>query len=87
MGSLLRTILIFAIVYYLFKKVGGFFYRTVAGSPDPQSGNSSQQRGGFNNQGSQSRMGEIRVEKNPTQGKKSGADFKGGEYVDFEEVD
>ena len=81
MGSLIRMILIFAIVYYLIKKVGGFFYRTVAGSSDNSQTNSQQRHSRH-----QHREGEIRVEKAPNN-KKSASDFKGGEYVDFEEVE
>lgn len=82
MGSLIRIILIFAIVYYLIKKVGGFFYRTVAGSSGQNQGNASRQRYSSH----QKREGEIRVEKAPNN-KKPATNFKGGEYVDFEEVE
>ena len=41
----------------------------------------------YSKQTNQRPEGSIRVDTNPNQGKKNTEDFKGGDYVDFEEID
>ncbi len=80
MGALLKFILIIGIIYWLFKTVGKFFFNTLTnkeGGQNPFQGNQQQPP----------REGSIHVDYNPNEKKGNQQDFKGGEYVDYEEVD
>ena len=76
MSVLLKFILISIVIFYVLRKVMGFFFRIMAGNqPPPQ------------NQRPPKREGEINIDYNPQHSdKKFGDDFKGGEYIDYEEV-
>jgi hypothetical protein len=76
MGVLLKFILFAVVFIYLVRKVGGLVYRLMGGKP-PQQNPQQQYR----------KQGDINVDYSP-KGKKDkfGNDFKGGEYVDYEEV-
>lgn len=80
-----KLIFIFIIAYYLIKKVGGFFFQTMVSGQQQQQQNSQQRT--YSNQTNQRPEGTIRVDNNPNQGTKNPSDFKGGDYVDFEEVE
>jgi len=79
MGGLLKLILIFVIIYWLFKTVGKFFFNTLTNKEgqNPYQGNQQQK----------SREGSIHVDYNPKDKKGNHNDYKGGEYVDYEEVE
>ena len=82
---MLKLIFIFIIAYYLIKKVGGFFLQTMVSGQQQQHQNRQQTT--YSNQTNQRPEGTIRVDNNPSQGSKNAGDFKGGDYVDFEEVE
>ena len=77
---MLKFILIVFIIGYVFIKGLGFFFKTIIGG-------STMNRTG-NETGSQRKPagGNVSVDFMPEDNKISGKDFKGGEYVDFEEV-
>ncbi len=76
MSVLLKFILFFIVIYYLLRKVGGFLFRIMGGTR-PTSSNEKQYK----------REGEINIDYKPqNRNGKFGNDFKGGEYVDYEEV-
>lgn len=71
---LLKYLLIGIIIYYLISKVGKFFLHLLFGKP-----NEPKQQ---HSKGS-STFGNIKINYKP---KKDDKDFKGGEYIDYEEV-
>lgn len=74
MGLLLKFILFAVVIIYLLRKVGGVLYRIMGGAP-PQQYQQPRPKG------------DINVETPPKESKKKfGDDFKGGEYVDYEEI-
>lgn len=80
MGFILKLILIFFILSFLFRKVGGFFFRTLSGTNGPQQNGRNRQQ---SSQQNQQRKGGIHVDKKMASNDK---EFKGGEYIDFEEI-
>ncbi|HCW06958.1 MAG TPA: DUF4834 domain-containing protein [Cytophagales bacterium] len=68
---MIRLLLIFGIVYFIFKIVGSLLR---AGAASQQSRNFESRRP----------EGNIHVDKNPMKQKRGG--IKGGDYVDYEEV-
>lgn len=84
---MLKLIFIFIIAYYLIKKVGGFFFQTMVKNQQQQGNQQKAYTYSNQNQNKQRPEGSIRVENTPGQGKKNTSEFKGGDYVDFEEVD
>jgi len=75
MGTLLKFILFGIVIYYIIRKVSGFILRIMGGNPTP------------NNQQKYTKEGDVHVDYVPKDKKgKFGDDFKGGEYVDYEEV-
>jgi len=78
--GLFRILLIGLVIYWLYKTVGKFFFKTL-------SGNGGQQNPYQGHQQQRSREGSIHVDYNPKDKKGNQQDFKGGEYVDYEEVD
>lgn len=79
MGSLLKLVLTFVIIYWLFKTVGKFFFNTFANKEN-------QQRRYQGQQNRNTKTGNVHVDHNPNSNK-TPHDFKGGEYVDYEEVE
>lgn len=78
--ALLKFLLIFFIVGYVFSKGLAFLARIFLGRHmASQFGNQRQQ--------SKTSNDSINVDYAPNNKKKSKTDFKGGEYVDFEEVE
>ncbi len=74
-----KILLIVFIVGYVFIKGLGFFFRTILGGPTM--GRSAHSQSTYR----QPTNGNLRVDHMPND-KKTKKDFKGGEYVDFEEV-
>lgn len=68
---MIRLLLIFGIVYFLFKIIGSLL----------RAGAASQQNRNFE---SRRPEGSIRVDKSPVKEKRGGV--KGGDYVDYEEI-
>lgn len=89
MGVIIKFIIIFLVVSYLIRKVGGFFMKLFFG----QTTNNQQSSGGYyqqntkSNAGNGSRYGSLRIFKKPNKGNAAEKNFTGGEYVDYEEVD
>lgn len=79
-----KAILGFIIIYYLFKKVGGFFFKTFAGNIHEQ----SRPKGNKTNYGNRHySFNEEKTNTKTNQRQKENTNFKGGEYIDFEEVE
>lgn len=88
MGVIIKFIIIFLVVSYLIRRVGGFFVKLFFG----QSTNNQQSRGDYyqqntNSNGNGSRYGSLRIFKKPKKDTTAEKNFTGGEYVDYEEVD
>lgn len=86
--NVIRFIIIFLVVSYLIRKVGGFFMKLFFG----QTTNNQQSSGGYyqqenTNNKSGSRYGSLRIFKKPNKDNAAEKNFTGGEYVDYEEVD
>lgn len=77
MGSLFKLILTIVIIYWLFKTVGKFFFNTLT--------NKERQQSPYQRNKKQPREGSVHVDSKPN--KDNIKDFKGGEYVDYEEVE
>jgi hypothetical protein len=74
---MLRFLLILSLIIFVVIKLGGFFFRLAAGA---NAGQNPQQAPNRN-----SHRGNVNVDQNPHQNKRN-KDFKGGEYIDYEEV-
>lgn len=76
----------FLLILYLLWRVFGFVFRAmfvVMGRRAFERMNNNQQQ---QNRQARNPDGSIRIDKKPPKGKKDQADFKGGEYVDYEEI-
>ncbi len=73
---MLKIIAFLALIYIFFKAVG-IIFRVLGGSPDTN----RHQR-----YGTPGKEGELHIDYDPRSGKRK-SDFKGGEYVDYEEVE
>ncbi|MDW3196737.1 MAG: DUF4834 domain-containing protein [Cytophagales bacterium] len=76
---MIKFLLIVFFISYILYKVGGFFFKilTLGGSAQrPQRNQPPKRPPGTN----------LNVDYAPDKKKKGGGDFKGGEYVDYEEV-
>ena len=77
---MLKFLLVVFILGYVFFKGLGFFFRVILGGSavnrNPHHSHTQRQPTG----------GNVKVDYTPNGTKKSKTDFKGGEYVDFEEV-
>lgn len=79
---LLKFLLIIGIISFLAFRVIGLFFRLLSGSPSnpkPQDHTYHNYRG--------PKDGNINVDYVPGKQKKPSKEFKGGEYVDYEEID
>lgn len=87
MGAFIKGILVLLIAYYLITKVGKFFAGMFTGQNSQQSNNSRAQTNRNRSQKKESttRSGNIFIKK-PANKDKGASDFKGGEYVDYEEI-
>ena len=83
-----KFLIIFFLIIYILSKVGGFIFRTLFSGFSGQ--NSSRQTYQSQQQRSNKPQdGNVNIDFNPKQRNSSdqGRDFKGGDYVKFEEVD
>lgn len=88
MGAFIKGILVLLIAYYLITKVGKFFAGMFTGQNSQHSKNTSRAQTNQNQsqqRESTTRKGNIFIKK-PANKDKDAADFKGGEYVDYEEI-
>lgn len=78
-----KFLLILFLIGYLFFKIGGFLFRLFLG----RTAKAAQERQyKQNNKGRTTKDG-INIDHVPNQkGKRTGGNFKGGEYVDYEEL-
>lgn len=78
-----KFLLILFLIGYLFFKIGGFLFRLFLG----RTAKAAQERQyKQNNKGRTTKDG-INIDHIPNQkGKRTGGNFKGGEYVDYEEL-
>ena len=80
MGYILKFLLPVLIFYWVFKSVGRFMSRMMNGGQQPQNFSGRQQP-------KRPIDGKVNVEYAPTKkSPKSSDNFKGGDYVDYEEV-
>jgi hypothetical protein len=77
---MLKFILIVFIIGYVFIKGLGFFFKTIVG------GSSMNRTGNDTSSQRKPTGGNVSVDIMPEDNKISKKDFRGGEYVDFEEV-
>lgn len=88
MGAFIKGILVLLIAYYLITKVGRFFAGMFTGQNSQQTTNSSRaqtRQTRSQQRESTTRSGNIFIKK-PVNKDKDASDFKGGEYVDYEEI-
>ena len=80
---MIKFILVVFILTFIFMKVMGFLFRMLGGSQaSAKSRNFSQHQ----YDKSSTRKGNVHIDYVPEKEKKSSGRFKGGEYVDYEEV-
>lgn len=81
-----RFLLIAFLVGWLFFKVFSFFIRVFVGGAGQKAYQNQQRQ--YNHQNSQRRTGDVHIDYIPQkeEKEKQRKDFKGGEYVDYEEV-
>ena len=76
MGYLLKILLLAIVFYFVMKQITAFVAR-ITGRNAPQRGHDARPK----------REGEVNIDYTPeSKSGKFGEDFKGGEYVDYEEV-
>jgi uncharacterized protein YxeA len=82
---MLKFLLILILVIYLLYKVGGFLFKIMfLGSPNYQ----QRSQNGYERNHRKAQDGNLNIDYVPKKerGEKTGKGFKGGDYVDFEEV-
>lgn len=80
---MLKFLLILFLIGYLFFKIGGFLFRLFLG----RTANAAQERQHKQNNKGRTTKDGLNIEHIPNQkGKRTGGNFKGGEYVDYEEL-
>ena len=78
-----KFLIILFLIGYLFFKIGGFLFRLFLGRTAKAAQERQYQQ---NNKGRKTKNG-IHIDHIPNQkGKRTGGNFKGGEYVDYEDV-
>jgi hypothetical protein len=78
-----KFLLILFLIGYLFFKIGGFLFRLFLGRTAKAAQERQYQQ---NNKGRTTKDG-LNIDHVPNQkGKRTGGNFKGGEYVDYEDV-
>ncbi len=83
---LLKFILITLIIIFIIVKIGGMIFRTMFWMLGARAGQRNPSRASQQQRPSKG-FGDIEIEYIPeNNGKKRKADFKGGEYIDYEEV-
>lgn len=84
MGWLLKLILFIVVLNWLFKGVSRFLFGNLSKQAQQQQFSGNQQR----RQSAQPKDGNVKVEYAPkNKNEKSAENFRGGDYVDYEEVD
>ncbi len=82
MGYIFKYVLPILVIYWIFRSIGRFMTRMMGGG-NPQQRNTHQQQ-----KSTRPADGNVRVEYAPkNKNEKSADNFKGGDYVDYEEVD
>jgi fructose-specific component phosphotransferase system IIB-like protein len=76
---MIKFLLIIIAFFYILSKVGGFIFRTLFGAAAQQ----AQQQRTHTKKPSD---GNVQIDHAPKNEDKSSKNFKGGDYVDFEEV-
>lgn len=80
---MLKFLLILALIGYLFFKIGGFFFRVFLG----RTAKAAQERQYQQQSRGRTTKDGIKIDHIPDQkGKRTGGNFKGGEYVDYEDL-
>ncbi|WP_109833078.1 DUF4834 family protein [Reichenbachiella versicolor] len=92
MYALLKFILIFFCILWLISKVFGFAARVFLGKVAKQNGGrgfsyqKTYQYGGNRSEAAKPKEGNVHIDYVPKESKGKGDNFKGGDYVDYEEV-
>lgn len=83
MGILLKGLLFFFVFVWIIRSVLRFFLGGLFGPAQQRSFNEQRQAGG------QTRKGNVHVNQPPRQSRKdkTSDDYKGGDYIEYEEVD
>lgn len=76
-----KFLIILILIIYTFYKVAGFFFRLVFGNLRSDPGSFKQRP-----QSHKAHNSNLNIDKIPLEQSRSKTEFKGGEYVDFEEV-
>ncbi len=80
---MLKVLIVFILIAYVVSKVFGFLVRMVFGSSRPYSD-------AFTNKGQRyskkAPNSKLNIEKIPERQKRTNSEYKGGDYIDFEEV-
>ena len=80
---MLKFIVFIVLFSYVIFKGLGLLFRLLMGSP----GGMKQQSHNYNpSQGRKPKDGNVNIDYMPNKGKKSSKGYKGGEYIDYEEV-
>ncbi|MBC6401672.1 MAG: hypothetical protein GDA51_06805 [Ekhidna sp.] len=79
---MLKVLLILILIIYVFYKTAGFLFRLIFGPLRTDSG-SFQRRGQYSKKAPNSK---LNIDKIPEQRTEKSTGYKGGDYIDFEEV-
>jgi len=84
-----KFLLLLFVFIWVIAKLGGFILRTLFGGFTTQARQQTYQSQGQRSQQRQPRDGNVSIDFNPRdrQPSKDGGNFKGGDYVNYEEVD
>lgn len=74
-----KVLIIIFVFFFVLSKIGGFIFRTLFGAAAQRT---QQQEPTTRKPAS----GNVHIDYAPKQGEKSPKNFKGGDYVDFEEI-
>jgi hypothetical protein len=86
MGTLARILLIFIIIYYLFRLIGRYLFPyLLKNQVEKMQKKQEQSRKDFENK-QRSQEGKVTIDYNTKKDKKRGNDNPPGEYVDYEEI-
>ncbi|MFK7899145.1 MAG: DUF4834 family protein [Cyclobacteriaceae bacterium] len=84
--GLIKLLFVCYLIYWLVIKVGGSLMRTLFGTQTNNNQQRSSNQRGYSSSNRKEKEGTIRINKK-RDNKTPLDDFKGGEYVDYEEVD
>ncbi len=84
---MISKVITFLLIVYLCYRMFRFFFRPLLAFLAKRAFKKAAERQGYGRRQTRQQDGGIRIEHIPPKDKQQQADFKGGEYVDYEEVD